>query len=170
MMCFFIAKVGGIVSKHKTQAAAEIEVWIFKLKQASERAFFMSGEKTMQENTLPWVIKLVPAVVGAILALVLSGDIDKEGKIQVTLGLIGKFLFSVSVSLYGGAAFIEYYELNQYSHMAQGFVMLIFAVFGLLTIGIVYQSIALMQGKSIAEVITEVKAAFVAIIGGGKWN
>ena len=128
----------------------------------------MSGEKTMQENTLPWVIKLVPAVVGAILALVLSGDIDKEGKIQVTLGLISKFLFSVSVSLYGGAAFIEYYELNQYSHMAQGFVMLIFAVFGLLTIGIVYQSIALMQGKSIAEVITEVKAAFVAIIGGGK--
>ena len=128
----------------------------------------MSGEKTMQENTLPWVIKLVPAVVGAILALVLSGDIDKEGKIQVTLGLISKFLFSVLVSLYGGAAFIEYYELNQYSHMAQGFVMLIFAVFGLLTIGIVYQSIALMQGKSIAEVITEVKAAFVAIIGGGK--
>ena len=122
----------------------------------------------MQENTLPWVIKLVPAVVGAILALVLSGDIDKEGRIQVTLGLIGKFLFSVSVSLYGGAEFIEYYELNQYSHMAQGFVMLIFAVFGLLTIGIVYQSIALMQGKSIAEVITEVKAAFVAIIGGGK--
>lgn len=122
----------------------------------------------MQENTLPWVIKLVPAVVGAILALVLSGDIDKEGKIQVTLGLVGKFLFSVLVSLYGGAAFIEYYELNQYSHMAQGFVMLIFAVFGLLTIGIVYQSIALMQGKSIAEVITEVKAAFVAIIGGGK--
>ena len=128
----------------------------------------MSGEKTMQENTLPWVIKLVPAVVGAILALVLSGDIDKEGKIQVTLGLIGKFLFSVSVSLYGGAAFIEYYELNQYSHMAQGFVMLIFAVFGLLTIGIVYLSIALMQGKSIAEVIAEVKSAFIAIIGGGK--
>ena len=131
-------------------------------------AYVAMNEKTMQENTLPWVIKLVPAVVGAILALVLSGDIDKDGKIQVTLGVIGKFLFSVSVSLYGGAAFIEYYELNQYSHMAQGFVMLIFAVFGLLTIGIVYQSIALMQGKSIAEVITEVKAAFVAIIGGGK--
>ena len=93
----------------------------------------------------------------------------EQGKIQVTLGLIGKFLFSVSVSLYGGAAFIEYYELNQYSHMAQGFVMLIFAVFGLLTIGIVYQSIALMQGKSIAEVIAEVKSAFIAIIGGGKW-
>ena len=120
----------------------------------------------MQENTIPWVIKIFPAVVGAILALVLSGDIDKEGKIQVSLGVIGKFLFSVSVSLYGGAAFTEYYELSKYSQMAQGFVMLMFAVFGLLAIGIVYQSIALMQGKSIAEVIAEVKAAFIAILSG----
>ena len=120
----------------------------------------------MQENTIPWIIKVVPAVVGAILALVLSGDIDKNGKIQISLGVIGKFLFSISVSLYGGSAFIEYYELSKYSLMAQGFVMLMFAVFGLLTIGIVYQSIALMQGKSIAEVITEVKAAFVAIVSG----
>jgi len=122
----------------------------------------------MQENTIPWIIKVVPAVVGAILALVLSGDIDKEGKIQVTLGVIGKFLFSVSVSLYGGSAFIEYYELSKYSHMAQGFVMLMFAVFGLLAIGIVYQSIALMQGKTLSEVISEVKAAFISILGNGK--
>ena len=122
----------------------------------------------MQENTIPWVIKAVPAVVGAILALVLSGDIDKNGKIQVSMGVIVKFLFSVSVSLYGGSAFIEYYELNQYSHMAQGFVMLIFAVFGLLAVGILYQSIALMQGKPLSEVITEVKAAFISIIYSGK--
>ena len=120
----------------------------------------------MQENTLPWVIKLIPATVGAILALVLSGDIDKEGKIQVSLGVISKFLFSVSVSLYGGAAFIEYHELSQYSHMAQGFIMLMFAVFGLLIIGIAYQSIALLKGKSISAVIAEVKAAFVAIVSG----
>ena len=120
----------------------------------------------MQENTIPWIIKVVPAVVGAILALVLSGDIDKNGKIQISLGVIGKFLFSVSVSLYGGSAFIEYYELSKYSHMGQGFVMLMFAVFGLLTIGIVYQSIALMHGKSLAEVIAEVKAAFIAILSG----
>ena len=119
-------------------------------------------------KALPWFIKILAAVVGAIFALTLSGDIDKEGRIKINVSVIMKFVFSVAISLYGGSAFIEYYELNQYSHMAQGFVMLIFAVFGLLTIGIVYQSIALMQGKSIAEVITEVKAAFVAIIGGGK--
>ena len=124
----------------------------------------------MQENTIPWVIKAVPAVVGAILALVLSGDIDKNGKIQVSMGVIGKFLFSVSVSLYGGSAFIEYFELSKYSHMTQGFVMLIFAVFGLLAIGILYQSIALMQGKPLSEVISEVKAAFISIIYSGKGN
>ena len=122
----------------------------------------------MQENTIHWVIKAVPAVVGAILALVLSGDIVKSGKIQVSMSVIGKFLFSVSVSLYGGSAFIEYYELSKYSHMAQGFVMLIFAVFGLLTIGIVYQSIALMQGKPLSEVISEVKQAFISIIYSGR--
>ena len=120
----------------------------------------------MQESTIPWIIKAVPAVVGAILALVLSGDIDKDGKIQVSLGVIGKFLFSVSVSLYGGSAFIEYYDLNNYSHMGQGFVMLMFAVFGLLIIGIAYQSIALMKGKSISAVIAEIKSAFVAIVSG----
>ena len=122
----------------------------------------------MQENTIPWIIKVVPAVVGAILALVLSGDIDKNGKIQISLGVIGKFLFSVSVSLYGGSAFIEYYELSKYSHMAQGFVMLMFAVFGLLSIGIIYQSLALMKGKTLSEVIAEIKAAFSAIWGNGK--
>ena len=120
----------------------------------------------MQENTIPWIIKVVPAVVGAILALVLSGDIDKNGKIQISLGVIGKFLFSVSVSLYGGAAFIEYHELNNYSHMAQGFVMLMFAVFGLLVIGIAYQSIALLKGKSMSDVIAEIKSAFIAIVSG----
>lgn len=117
---------------------------------------------------LPWLFKIIAAVVGAIFALTLSGDIDTEGRIKITLGVIMKFTFSVAISLYGGSAFIEYYGWYIYSHMTQGFVMLIFAVFGLLTIGIVYQSIALMQGKSIAEVITEVKAAFVAIIRGGK--
>lgn len=122
----------------------------------------------MQENTIPWVLKLVPAVVGAILALVLSSDIDKEGKIQVSFGVIGKFLASVTVSLYGGSAFIEHFGLLTRSTMYQGFIMLVFAVFGLLLIGIVYQSVAMWNGKSLSEVIVEVKAAFIAIIGNGK--
>jgi hypothetical protein len=47
--------------------------------------------------------------------------------------------------------------------MAQGFVMLIFAIFGMLCIGIAYQSVQLLKGKSFNEIISEVKEAFGAI-------
>ncbi|KAA8735720.1 hypothetical protein F4V57_01745 [Acinetobacter qingfengensis] len=93
----------------------------------------------------------------------LSGDIDTQGRIKITPGVIMKFAFSVSISLYGGSAFIEYYELSMYSHMAQGFVMLIFAVFGMLCIGIVYQAVQLMKGKSLAEIVLEVRETFRSI-------
>lgn len=119
----------------------------------------------MQENAIPWVLKIFPAVIGAILALVLSGDIDKDGKIKVSIGVATKFACSLTVSLYGGSAFIEHFELLEHSVMFQGFIMLMFAVFGLLVIGIVYQSVALLKGKSMSEVIAEVKAAFISIIG-----
>ena len=122
----------------------------------------------MQENTFPWIVKIIPAVVGALLALVLSGDIDKTGKIQVSMSVIGKFVASVTVSLYGGSAFIEHFEMLKTSTMYQGFIMLKFAVFGLLAIGILYQSIALLKGKPLPEVISEIKAAFLAIWGNGK--
>ena len=122
----------------------------------------------MQENTIPWIIKVIPAVVGALLALVLSGDIDKTGKIQISMGVIGKFVASVTVSLYGGSAFIEHFEMLKTSTMYQGFIMLMFAVFGLMAIGILYQSVALLKGKPLSEVITVIKLAFISIIGNGK--
>ena len=49
--------------------------------------------------------------------------------------------------------------------MTHGFIMLAWAVFGMLTIGIVYQAVALWQGKTIAEVIKEIKDAAFAIFG-----
>ncbi len=103
------------------------------------------------------------AVIGAIFALTLSGDIDTQGRIKITMGVIMKFTFSVAISLYGGSAFIEYYDLTHYTHMAQGFVMLMFAVFGMLCIGILYQAVQLMKGKSLAEIILEVKETFGSI-------
>ena len=112
---------------------------------------------------LPWLLKIIAAVMGAILALILSGDIDTQGRIKITVGVILKFAISVAISLYGGSAFIEYYQLTTYSLMSQGFVMLIFAVFGMLLIGILYQSMQFWRGKTFSEIITEVKAAFIAI-------
>ena len=112
---------------------------------------------------LPWLLKIIAAIMGAVLALILSGDIDPQGRIKITIGVILKFAISVAISLYGGSAFIEYYQLTTYSLMSQGFVMLIFAVFGMLLIGILYQSMQLWKGKTISEIIAEVKSAFIAM-------
>ena len=112
---------------------------------------------------LPLLLKIIAAIMGAILALILSGDIDTQGRIKITVGVILKFTISVAISLYGGSAFIEYYQLTSYSLMSQGFVMLIFAVFGMLLIGILYQSMQLWKGKTISEIIAEVKSAFIAM-------
>lgn len=114
-------------------------------------------------KSLPWLFKIIAAVVGAIFALTLSGDIDTEGLIKITIGVIMKFTFSVAISLYGGSAFIEYYDWQVYSHMTQGFVMLIFAIFGMLLIGIWYQAIQLLRGKTIGELIFEIRSAFKAM-------
>jgi len=129
---------------------------------------------TMPNNTPFWDIillkllaflpKVFAAVIGAILGLMLSGDIGRDGKIQVNISVIVKFTIAVTISLYGGEASIEYYKLETYSVMTHGFVMLLWAVFGMLAIGIVYQSVALMQGKPLSAVIKEIKDAALAII------
>ncbi len=109
--------------------------------------------------------KVFAAVVGAIFGLMLSGDIGRDGKIQVNLSVIVKFTIAVTVSLFGGAAHIEFMGYESYSVMTHGAIMLVWAVFGMLAIGIAYQAMALMQGKSLAEVIREVKDAAFAVFG-----
>lgn len=109
--------------------------------------------------------KVFAAVIGAIFGLMLSGDIGKDGSIKITMPVIVKFTIAVTISLFGGEAHIEFYKLQGYSVMTHGFIMLAWAVFGMLAIGIVYQAIALWQGKTIAEVIKEVKDAAFAIFG-----
>lgn len=109
--------------------------------------------------------KVFAAVIGAIFGLMLSGDIGKDGKIQVNMSVIVKFTIAVTISLFGGAAHIEFMGYQDYSVMTQGAIMLIWAVFGMLAIGIVYQAVALWQGKTIAEVIKEIKDAAFAIFG-----
>lgn len=112
---------------------------------------------------LTFLPKVFAAIIGAVFSLVLSGDIGKDGKISVTTSVIMKFTIAVTISLYGGEATIDYYQLQAYSSMTHGAIMLGWAVFGMLMIGIAYQSVALMQGKSISEIIKEVKDAFFAI-------
>ena len=111
--------------------------------------------------------KLIAAIVGAILALVLSGDIDKEGKIKINRGVVLKFGFAIFISLFGGEFVIETYGLMHLSLWAQGFVMILMAVFGLLIIGIIYQSIELLKGKPLGDVVGEIMGAFMSIFSKG---
>ena len=119
----------------------------------------------ISSSALPWFLKVFVAIVGAIFALVLSGDIDQNGNFKVSIKLIANLAFSVCFSLSGGSAFIEYYDLGHKSLMTHGFIMLMCAVFGMLVVGILYQAVALYKGRSLGEIVTEVKRAFAAIVG-----
>ena len=114
---------------------------------------------------IAYLPKVFAAVIGAIFGLMLSGDIGQDGKIKITMSVIIKFTIAVTISLFGGEAHIELYGYQDYSAMTHGAIMLGWAVFGMLIIGIVYQSIALMQGKPLSAVIKEVKDAAFAIFG-----
>lgn len=134
------------------------------------------GLKMMNEpitigGALPWVAKGVGAVVGGILALILGGYINPDGSFRITRGLILNLSLSVSISIYGGSAWIEYYELQDKTMMTHGFIMLLAAVFGMLLISVFYQAIALLRGKPLSVVVGEIAAAFAAVksaLFGGK--
>ena len=79
--------------------------------------------------------KVFAALVGAVFSLILSGDIDKQGKLTINFAVLMKFTFAVTISLYGGEAFIEHYNLQDHSVMYHGAIMLVFAVFGMLVVG-----------------------------------
>ena len=121
-----------------------------------------------------WVIKaftvlpkVIAAIVGALLALVLSGDIDKDGYIKIRRGVVLRFSLGVGTSLFGGSYIIETYNMQHLSSMAQGSVFLLTAVFGLLSIGVLYQAIEMMRGKTLSQIALEVSSAFKAIFRKG---
>ena len=114
---------------------------------------------------LVFLPKITIAIIGGVFGLMLSGDIGKDGKIQISWAVLIKLVIAVTISLVGGSAHIEIMEWQKYSVTVHGLIMLMWAVFGMLAIGIVYQSIALMQGKSLAEIIKDVKDAAFAIFG-----
>ena len=108
--------------------------------------------------------KITIAIIGAVFGLMLSGDIGKDGKIQISVSVMLKFLIAVTISIVGGSAHIEVMEWQHYSVTVHGAIMLMWAVFGMLAIGIIYQSQALMQGKTVTEIVKEVRDAAAAIL------
>lgn len=108
------------------------------------------------------LVKLFAACVGVLFALVLSGDITPDGKMNINRGVIIRFLLSVVFSIFAGQWLIESYRLHL-SIAAQGTIMIMVGTFGFALIGLFYQSLQLMRGKSLSEITTEIAAAFRAI-------
>ena len=120
----------------------------------------------MPENTsMPFFIKALALTIGGIIALIVSGDIDLDGKIKITLGVILKFASSVGLGLYIGEFVWDYWNLHtSLGYYAQGAAMMAFSIFGMLIVGILYQALQMMQGKTLSEIIKEFKTAVKAIL------
>lgn len=120
----------------------------------------------MPDNTLssfPLILKILAATIGAIFALTLTGDIDTEGKLKLSFGVAVKFTFSAFLGFVGGEYLINQFDYSL-SVASQGFVMMMVSVFGMLIVGIIYQSIQMFHGKRLPEIMAEIKETFKAIL------
>lgn len=118
-----------------------------------------------EKSILPWFIKIVAIVIGGIISLILSGDIDKEGRIKITQKLILKFTSSIFIGLYVGEFSIDYFDFEHLSYFSQGAVMMLFSIFGMLIVGILYQTIQItLHGKTLSQVVNEIKQTIGALL------
>ncbi len=125
---------------------------------------FLSVEMP-EKTTVPYLIKILAVIIGGIIALVLSGDIDQDGKIKINFGVILKFTSSVMIGLYIGEFCIDWYDWEHLSYFSQGAVMMMFSVFGMLVMGIIYQAIQVsFKNKSLIDVVIEIKRALGALL------
>ncbi len=116
-------------------------------------------------SALPWLIKLLALVAGGVICLALSGDIDKDGYIKVTRGVILRFTCSMFIGLYFGEFAIDHMNLEGLTHFAQGAILMLFSVFGLLILGILYRAVQLtLQEKTLSEIVSEIKQTISAIL------
>lgn len=126
------------------------------------------SEPNMPNNALssiPLIIKIIAVILGAIFALTLTGDIDNEGRIHLSFGVMIKIAFSAFFGFLGGDFAINYFNLQEWSHASHGFIMMVVSVFGMAIVGLVYQCLLLtFKEKSASELAAEIKATFKAII------
>ncbi len=109
------------------------------------------------------LFKPLLAIIGALLGLVFSGDIDKDGKLKINTFVLIKATASVAISLTGTPVFLQYYDLLHMNNAGQGFIYLMLGIFGLLVVGIVYRAVEMLKGKSFSEIVIEIKQAIFAI-------
>lgn len=115
-------------------------------------------------ENLPFFLKVFAVIIGAVFAMTLTGDIDRDGKLKLSFGVFVKIAFSAVFGFLSGAWLIEYMGWQSWGDPSQGFVMMLCSVFGMTLVGIAYQSALLsLTGKKLSEIVAEVKDTFKSI-------
>lgn len=120
-------------------------------------------------KTIPFFIKLFALVVGGLISLVLSGDInldkDNNAKLIINLKVILKITCAIGLGLFGGEFFIDVFDFEYLNYYAQALFYLIFSSFGMLIFGTVYRSWQLTTSdKTLAQIVAEIKNIAKALI------
>lgn len=120
-------------------------------------------------TTVPFVIKLFACILGGLISLVLSGDINLDSRDNATLALnlkvILKITCAIGLGLFIGEFVVDYYNFEHLTYYAQAVFYLITSAFGMLIFGIVYRSVQLtFTDKTLSEIISEIKNITKALI------
>lgn len=120
-------------------------------------------------KTIPFFIKLFALVVGGLISLVFSGDInldkDNNAKLIINLKVILKITCAIGLGLFGGEFFIDVFNFEYLNYYAQALFYLIFSSFGMLIFGTVYRSWQLTTSdKTLAQIVAEIKNIAKALI------
>lgn len=144
---------------------------LFILSTALHKQGFILGV-FMPHNTfgaIPFFIKLLALLLGSIIALVLSGDInvdsDDNAKLNLNLKAAIKLVCSVSLGLFLGEFTIDYFNYEHLSYYSQAGILMTFSIFGMLIFGILYRSVQLtLSNKTLSEIVIEIKETAKALL------
>lgn len=120
-------------------------------------------------KVLPFLTKLFALIVGGIISLVLSGDInldkDDNATLNINLKVILKITCAIGLGLFAGEFVIDMFDFEHLNYYAQALFYLIFSAFGMLFIGTVYRGWQLQtKDKTLSEIIKEIKDITKALI------
>lgn len=113
-------------------------------------------------KAVPFLIKLFALIVGGLISLVLSGDInldkDDNAKLNINLKVILKITCAIGLGLFAGEFVIDMFDFENLNYYAQALFYLIFSAFGMLFVGTLYRGWQLQtKDKTLSEIVTEIK-------------
>lgn len=120
-------------------------------------------------KAIPFFIKLFALIVGSLISLVLSGDIDVDknnnAKLIINLKVILKITCAIGLGLFAGEFTIDMFDFKRLNYYAQALFYVIFAAFGMLVVGILYRGLQLQfTDKSLSQIVEEIKNVVKALI------